>query len=125
MISLFLNFIIDRKGQKLEKDFVERLVAVEERGKSTTKRIDEHDKDIEDLKKTYAIMQKMDYRMSNVEKGLDTINQKLDKHDVEIQEEINKEDKSKSKKWDKLVDYLFYAFLGLILSYIAMKLHLK
>lgn len=109
----------------MEKDFVERLVAAEERGKSNTKRIDEHDKAIEELKKTYSIMEKMDYRMSNVEKGLDSINQKLDKHDIEIQEEINKEDKSKSKKWDKLIDYLFYTFLGLVLSYIAMKLNLK
>lgn len=109
----------------MEKDFVERLVATEERGKSNTKRIDEHDKEIEELKKTYSIMEKMDYRMGNVEKGLDSINQKLDKHDIEIHEEINKDDKLKSKKWDKLIDYLFYAFLGLVLSYIALKLNLK
>lgn len=109
----------------MEKDFVERLVATEERGKSNTKRIDKHDKEIEELKKTYSIMEKMDYRMGNVEKGLDSINQKLDKHDIEIHEEINKDDKLKSKKWDKLIDYLFYTFLGLVLSYIAVKLNLR
>lgn len=32
---------------------------------------------------------------------------------------------SKGKKWDKLIDYLFYAILGVLLSYIAYKLGLK
>lgn len=31
----------------------------------------------------------------------------------------------KGKKWDKLIDYLFYAILGVLLSYIAYKLGLK
>lgn len=102
-------------------DEKERLVAVEERGKSNTKRIDEHDKEIEELKKTYSIMEKMDYRMGNVEKGLENINEKLDKHDRAITEESNKENKNKAFKWDKLIDYIFYA----VLAYALIKLGLK
>lgn len=109
----------------MEKDELERLVEVEQRSKSNMKRLDEHDKDIDELKKTYSIMEKMDYRMSNVEKGLDSINAKLDKHDVEIQEEINKDSKIKSKKWDKLIDYLFYFFIAAILGIIAVKIGLQ
>lgn len=96
-------------------ELIEKVAHLEEKAKSNIKRLDEHDKDIDELKKTYSIMEKMDYRMSNVEKGLDNINAKLDKHDVEIQEEMNKDINIKSKKWDKLIDYIFYFFIAAIL----------
>ena len=102
-------------------DEKERLVAVEERSKSNTKRIDEHGKEIEELKKTYSIMEKMDYRMGNVEKNLEGINQKLNKHDQAITEESNRDSKNKAFKWDKLIDYIFYA----VLAYALIKLGLK
>lgn len=106
-------------------DEKERLVAVEERSKSNTKRLDAHEKEIEELKKTYSIMEKMDYRMGNVEKGLDTINKKLDKHEEEIQDEKNKESKEKGKKWDKLIDYLFYFIIATALGWLCIKLGIK
>lgn len=106
-------------------DEKERLVAVEERAKSNTKRIDSHEKDIEDLKKTYSIMAKMDYRMGNVEKVVENINAKLDKHDKEIQDEKEKENKEKGKKWDKLIDYLFYFIIAAALGFLCMKLGIK
>lgn len=106
-------------------DEKERLVAVEERAKSNTKRIDAHEKDIEELKKTYSIMEKMDYRMGNVEKVVENINTKLDKHDKEIQEEQNKDNKEKGKKWDKLIDYLFYFIIAAALGFLCMKLGIK
>lgn len=99
----------------------ERLVQVEDRAKSNTKRLDEHDSEIEELKKTYAIMEKMNYRMENVEKSVISINDKLDKHE----EEINKTDKEKSKKWDKLIDYIFYSVIAVILVLVYTKLGLN
>ena len=57
----------------------ERLVQVEERAKSNTKRLDEHDSEIEELKKTYAIMEKMNYRMENVENSVDEIKSEIKK----------------------------------------------
>ena len=95
-------------------EIIERLVAVEEARKSNTKRIEEHDTRIDSLEKTYSIMEKMDYRMENVENNIERINKKLDE---------NKEEKG--KKWDKLIDYLFYFILALLLGYIATKLGLK
>ena len=59
-------------------------------------------------------MEKMDFRMENVEKNVAGINTKL--------EEV---DKSKGRKWDKLIDYIFYFILATILGYIAIKLGLK
>ncbi len=95
-------------------DLVERLVKVEQGDKSAHHRLDEQEKEINELKKTYAIMEKMDFRMENVEKNVAGINAKLE--DV---------DKSKGKKWDKLIDYIFYFTLATILGYIAIKLGLK
>lgn len=99
----------------------ERLVQVEERAKSNTKRLDEHDSEIEKLKNTYSTLEKMDYRMGNVEKNVTSINNKLDRHE----EEISKTDKEKGKKWDKLIDYIFYSVIAVILLLVYTKLGLK
>ena len=55
-------------------------------------------------------MQKMDLRVSNIEGSVKSINTKLD-----VQSE------KKGMKWDKLIDYIFYA----ILAYCLYKLGLK
>lgn len=97
-----------------DTELIQRLVAVEEARKSNTKRIDEHDEQIKELQNTYKIMEKMDYRMGNVEDNIEKINVKLDESSQE-----------KGKKWDKLIDYIFYSILGLLLSFIAFKLGIK
>lgn len=97
-----------------DTNLVERLVKVEQSDKSAHHRLDEQEKNIDELKKTYVIMEKMDFRMENVEKNVARINIKL--------EEV---DKNKGRKWDKLIDYIFYFILSTILGYIAIKLGLK
>ena len=52
----------------------------------------------------------MDYRMGNVENNVS-----------EIREDMLKSKEQKGMKWDKLIDYLFYA----ILAYALFKLGLK
>lgn len=93
-----------------EKELIERLVETEQRGKSNTKRIDEHDDRIDNLEKTYSIMEKMDYRMSNVENNVN-----------DIKTEIQKGKEQKGMKWDKLIDYLFYAILAFALFKLGLK----
>ena len=44
----------------MDKDDIKLLTEIEQRSKSNAHRLDEHDKKIEDLEKTYSIMQKMD-----------------------------------------------------------------
>ena len=97
-----------------DTNLVERLVKVEQSDKSAHHRLDEQEKDIDELKKTYVIMEKLDFRMENVEKNVTGINTKL--------EEV---DKNKGRKWDKLIDYIFYFILATILGYIAINLGLK
>lgn len=60
-------------------DLEVKVAHLEEREKSNTHRIDEHDKEIEELKNTYAIMEKMDYRMSNVENNVTEIKEDIKK----------------------------------------------
>lgn len=91
-------------------DTNEKIVKLQENVKSNQHRIDEHDKDIEKLKNTYSIMEKMDYRMGNLENNM-----------TEIKQDIQKGKEQKGMKWDKLIDYLFYA----ILAYALFKLGLK
>lgn len=99
-------------------DIIEKIAHLEERDKSNTKRIDEHDEKIEKLENTYSMLEKMDYRMGKVETSVENINNKLDT-------KINEDSKSKGQKWDKLIEYIFYAVLGTLLSYIAVKIGIK
>lgn len=73
-----------------------------------------HEQRIEELEKTYIIMQKMDVRMENVEDSIKRIDKK-----------ITEKTEEKGKKWDKLIDYLFYAILAGLLAYISHQLGLQ
>ena len=88
----------------------ELLIRTAESTKQAHKRLDEHENKINELEKTYAIMEKMDYRMSNVENNIDNINKKIDENS-----------KVKGMKWDKLIDYLFYAILAFALFKLGIK----
>ncbi|MCI9434083.1 MAG: hypothetical protein HFI86_02240 [Bacilli bacterium] len=94
----------------MEEKYIEKIISTEDRSKSNTKRLDEHDEKIEQLEKTYSIMEKMDYRMGKVENAVERIDNKLDSND-----------KSKGMKWDKLIDYLFYAILAFALFKLGLK----
>ncbi len=92
-------------------ELAERLAHVEDRAKSNTKRIDDNENRLDELEKTYAIMQKIDFRVENVESNVEKINKKLEENSSE-----------KGKKWDKLIDYVFYFVLCALLTYISTKL---
>ncbi len=80
-----------------------------------------HEERIEELEKTYSIMQKMDFRMGKVEESVGKVEKAIDKIDSKITAKVEE----KGKKWDKLVDYIFYAVLACLLGYIAYQLGLK
>ena len=85
-----------------------------ERFKHHHEKLIEHEKRIDSLEKTYSIMEKMEFRMGSMENSVKEINNKLDNNMNE-----------KGKKWDKLIDYLFYAILAALLGYIAIQFGLK
>lgn len=94
----------------MEDKYIEKIADIESRSKSNTHRLDEQEVKITNLERTYSIMEKMDYRMGKVENAVERIDTKLQSND-----------KNKGMKWDKLIDYLFYA----ILAYALIKLGLK
>lgn len=94
----------------MEEKYIQKIVEIESRSKSNTHRIDEQENKINNLEKTYSIMEKMDFRMGKVENAVERIDTKLEDRE-----------KQKSMKWDKLIDYLFYA----ILAYALFRLGLK
>lgn len=87
---------------------------IEERFKNTDKQLENHEKRLAKVEETYAIMKQMDLRVSNIEKSVETINSKLDGKTEE-----------KGKKWDKLIDYIFYFVIALLLGLLVKKLGLK
>ena len=99
-------------------DFIERIAHLEEQNKSNTKRIDEHDERIEKLENTYSTLQKMDYRIGKLKTTIEKMDNKLDS-------KINQDSENKGKKWDKLLDYLFYSVIAILLALLYSKLGLK
>ena len=85
----------------MDKNEIKWITEIDQRSKSNTKRIDDVEKDVDELKKTYSIMEKMDLRVGNIETSVETINSKLDS-----------QTEKKGLKWDKLIDYIFYTILA-------------
>ena len=73
-----------------------------------------HEERIEQLEKNTKILETMNYRIGQMETTIKSINSKLDNREEE-----------KGKKWDKLIDYLFYFIVAIILGYVAYKLGIK
>lgn len=83
---------------------------IEEKFKVQEEKIVNHEDRITNLEKTYIIMAKMETTLKNVQTDISDMKGKISK---------NTEDKA--FKWDKLIDYLFYA----ILAYCLYKLGIK
>ena len=88
--------------------------AIKERLNSVDKEIEKHEKRISSLEKTYSIMEKMDYRVTQIEKAVASIDSKIDEQNDD-----------KGKKWDKLIDYIFYFVIAALLGYVIHQIGLK
>ena len=109
----------------MDEKYIEKIITNEQSTKSAHKRIDEAEARIDELEKTYAIMQKMDYRMGRVEDSVDKISQKLDSNYQELVATKTQNTSEKSKKWDKLIDYLFYTIIGAVIMLALTKIGLN
>ena len=88
-------------------------------------KLDNHEKRIESLENSTSDIKTIIYRLDNVDKQINTMNNKFDNIENKLDSALKKDDEDKSKKWDKFIDYIFYAILGILLAYIAYKLGLK
>ena len=92
----------------MNNEYIERLVAVEQRSKSNTKRLDEHsttliayDKRMDELSDVYVALTKVNDKVDNVEKNVN-----------EIQKDIKDIKGKPAEKLEKLWGYFFSAVIG-------------
>lgn len=83
---------------------------IEEKFKSQDKAINNHEERIKNLEKIYVIMAKMETSINSIKEDV-----------IGIKNKQNEETTQKGMKWDKLIDYIFYA----ILAYCLYKLGIK
>lgn len=83
---------------------------IEEKFKVQDKTISDHEERIKSLEKTYVIMAKMETTINSIKEDV-----------IGIKKKQNEETQEKGMKWDRLIDYIFYA----ILAYCLYKLGLK
>ena len=81
-------------------------------------RLNNHEKRIEALESSTSDFKMVVYRLDILEKSVSTMNAKLDLA-------LKKDTEDKSKKWDKLVEYIFYFILACLLGYIAYSLGIQ
>lgn len=81
-------------------------------------KMDNHEKRIEALENNTSDFKTVVYRLDLLEKTITTMNIKLDLA-------LSKEASAKSEKWDKLIEYIFYSVLAILLGYIAYNLGIQ
>ena len=84
---------------------IEKLQEIDDRSKSNTKRLDEHDEQLKELSNVYIALTKVDGKVTNVEK--DVIEMKSDLKDIK--------DKP-SKNWDKVVTTIIGTVVGALVG---------
>lgn len=88
-------------------------------------KLESHEKRIESLESKTSDIKTIIYRLDNVDKQINTMNNKFDNIENKLDFALKKDDEDKSKKWDKFVEYIFYAVVGILIAYIAYKLGFK
>ena len=83
---------------------------IEEKFKMRDKTLNNHEERIKNLEKIYVIMAKMETSINSIKEDVTNIKAKQ-----------NEENDKKGMKWDKLIDYIFYAILAYCLYRLGIK----
>ena len=87
---------------------------IKERFNRVDKELEKHEKRISSLEKTYSIMERMEFQIKEMDANIAKLSEKIDNQNNE-----------KGRKWDKLIDYLFYFIIAALLGYVIHKMGLK
>jgi septal ring factor EnvC (AmiA/AmiB activator) len=87
---------------------------IKERLNGVDKELEKHEKRIGSLEKTYSIMERMEFQIKEMDANIAKLSEKIDNQSNE-----------KGRKWDKLIDYLFYFIIAALLGYVIHKMGLK
>ena len=77
-------------------------------------KLENHEKRIESLESKTSDLKTLIYRIEALENKISKMNDNLNSA-------LKKDDEEKGKKWDKLIEYIFYAVVGILITYIAYK----
>lgn len=98
----------------MSREDIELIKEIEQRSKSNTKRLDEHDKKIEDLSNVYIALTKTNDKVENIETDVKGI-----KSDI-------KEIKDKpGKRLEQIIGYILSALFCGLVGYVLAKIGLK
>lgn len=87
---------------------------IKERFNGVDKELEKHEKRISSLEKTYSIMERMEFQIKEMDANIAKLSEKIDNQNNE-----------KGRKWDKLIDYLFYFIIAALLGYVIHQMGLK
>lgn len=98
----------------MEREDIERLKELEQCSKSNAKRLDEHDKQLKELSNVYIALTKTNDKVDKIES------------DVSEMKDDLKEIKNKpGKRIEQIIGYILSGIVGILISYVAIKLGLK
>ncbi len=98
----------------MEEKYIEKIIQVEDRSKSNTKRLDEHDEQLKELSNVYVALTKVDNKVTNVEADVG-----------EMKQDIKDIKDKPSKKMDQIWGYIVGGLIGAIITFLAVKLGMK
>ena len=87
---------------------------IKERLNGVDKELEKHEKRLSSLEKTYSIMERMEFQIKEMDANIAKLSEKIDNQSNE-----------KGRKWDKLIDYLFYFIIAALLGYVIHQMGLK
>ena len=98
----------------MNREDIELIKEIEHRGKSNTKRLDEHDKKIEELSNVYIALTKTNDKVENIESDV-----------KDIKSDIKKIKEKPSKRMEQIIGYILSALVCGIIGFILAKIGLK
>lgn len=99
---------------KLDKDDIKLITEIDQRSKSNTKRLDEHENKISKLSEFYVALTKVNDKV-------DTIDSDVKEIKTDLQEIKDKP----TKRYEQVVGYILAALVGGIIAFIFAKIGLK
>ena len=99
---------------KLDKNDIKLITEIDQRSKSNTKRLDEHENKISKLSEFYVALTKVNDKV-------DTIDSDVKEIKTDLQEIKDKP----TKRYEQVVGYILAALVGGIIAFIFAKIGLK
>lgn len=98
----------------MNREDIELLKEIEQRGKSNTKRLDEHDKKIEELSDVYIALTKTNDKVENIETDV-----------KDIKSDIKEIKEKPSRRLDQIIGYILSAMVCGLIGFVLAKIGLK